>query len=168
MGVLRILSFVILAALLLVSCKKEPVSIVEDEKEEEEEQTVLWNPTYCKDLLGTYRMVSLCDFYDLTDTTNPPGVDEFNVTFTLDTNSVLFNPDSFLSVSNTFILFYPFDNYDPNLNLTVENGLLTFTTYIVEGRLNHNATCDTLTGFYTFGYFDGVWDCDSVLAIRVN
>ncbi len=166
MGVLRILSFVILAAFLLVSCKKEPVSIVEDEKEEE--QTVLWNPTYCKDLLGTYRMVSICDFYDLTDTNNPPGVDEFNVTFTLDTNSVLFNPDSFLSVSNTFISSYAFDNYDPNLNLTVENGLLTFTTYTVEGRLNHNATCDTLTGFYTFGYFDGVWDCDSVLAIRVN
>lgn len=168
MEVLRIFSMVLLTVLILNSCKKEPATLVEDEKNVEEEKTVVWNPTYCKDLLGTYEMKSLCDFYDLTDTTNTPGIDEFNVTFTLDTNSLLFNPDSFLLVSNTFIAYYPPDNFNPNLNLTLENGVLTFTTPNVEGWLNHNNSCDTLTGFYTFGYYDGVWDCDSIIAVRVN
>lgn len=163
MRISQICIFGFIVVLGISSCKKEPV------KAEEERETphVQWNPNYCKDLLGTYKMVSLCNFYDLTDSTNNPSIDDFNVTFTLDTGSSL-NPDSFLLVSNSFIYFYAFDSLNPRLNLSMDQGYLTFNTGPVEGRLRYSATCDTLKGGYYFGYYDGFWDCDSVVAVKIH
>jgi hypothetical protein len=157
MVMMRTFSVLTFLLLLLGGCKKE---------DSPKQNIEVWNPQYCANLLGTYQMISYCSFYDISDGNTYP--DTFTATFTIDT-SLEMNSDTFAKVSASFIYFFEADSFDPGIYLTADNGALVFHSSRVSGRLVLDANCDTIKdGHYQFEYYDALWDCDSVMAVKVQ
>ncbi len=159
---MRVIAYILTFCIIAWGCQKDVGIQEEDEKLT---QNQAWKPLYCPSLLGTYQMTSYCSFFDITNGLIQP--DTLTATFSIDTTLEM-NRDTFAKASASFITFFDEDNFDPGIYLMVENGTLVLHSERVNGRLMTDSTCDAIIdGGYQFEYFDALWDCDSVWAVKI-